>query len=105
MGEQIRAGSVYKITGAAWTSEAQITRVEITADEGKSWHEATLLGDPVANAWRLWEMEWRAPETRGNCTLRSRATDSLGRSQSMKHDANRGSYMVNFCLPIEIEVV
>ncbi|MFL6542023.1 MAG: sulfite oxidase [Chthoniobacterales bacterium] len=105
MGEQIRAGSLYRIAGAAWTSEAEITRVEITADEGKTWHEATLVGDAMRNAWRLWEMEWQAPQTRGNCTLRSRATDSLGRSQAMQHDANRGSYMVNFCLPIEIKVV
>jgi hypothetical protein len=55
--------------------------------------------------WRLWEVEWQAPETRGTFTLRSRATDSLGRSQPMQHDANRGSYMINFCLPIEVEVV
>ena len=105
MGEQVRAGSLYKITGVAWTAEADVARVEITVDEGKSWHEATLVGNPARNAWRLWEIAWQAPQTRGNCTLRSRATDSSGRSQAMQHDVNRGSYMVNFCLPIEIEIV
>jgi DMSO/TMAO reductase YedYZ molybdopterin-dependent catalytic subunit len=105
MGEQVRAGSQCRITGAAWTSDAEIARVEITADEGRTWREATLLGDPVRNAWRLWQIDWQAPQARGNCTLRSRATDSLGRSQPMQHDGNSGSYMINFCLPIEIEVV
>jgi DMSO/TMAO reductase YedYZ molybdopterin-dependent catalytic subunit len=104
-GERLRAGSTYKVTGAAWTCGADITRVEITGDHDNSWHEAKLVGEPLRNVWRLWEVEWQAPETRGTFTLRSRATDSLGRSQPMQHDANRGSYMINFCLPIEVEVV
>jgi DMSO/TMAO reductase YedYZ molybdopterin-dependent catalytic subunit len=104
-GERIRGGSTCKISGAAWTCAAEITRVEITANDGKSWHAAKLLGEAVPASWRLWELDWDAPQTLGKCTIRSRATDSLGRSQPMEHDANRGGYMINFCLPIDIEVV
>lgn len=103
--ERIAAGSRCKISGAAWTAGAQITRVEITTDDADSWRDAKLLGDALPNSWRLWEFEWRVPQRRGIYTLRSRASDSLGRTQSATHDKNRGNYMINFCLPIEVEVV
>lgn len=104
MGEQIRAGSNYEITGAAWTSDAEITSVDVSADAGNTWQPANLLGEATRNAWRLWEFDWRAPRT-GNYTLLARATDSLGRTQPTQHDQSRGGYMINFCLPIEVEVV
>jgi hypothetical protein len=34
----------------------------------------------------------------------ARATDSRGHAQPEHRDANRGTYMVNHCLPIEVEV-
>jgi hypothetical protein len=34
----------------------------------------------------------------------ARAHDSAGRAQPLVREANRGTYMVNHCLPIEIEV-
>jgi hypothetical protein len=33
-----------------------------------------------------------------------RATDSRGRTQPMERDPNRGSYMINHCLPVEVEI-
>lgn len=104
-GERIPSGSVIRIEGAAWTSGGEITRVEITANEGESWSEAQLIGSAKPNSWRLWEAQWQVPESRGIYTLRSRATDASGHTQPMEHDRNRGGYMINFCLPVEIEVV
>jgi hypothetical protein len=34
----------------------------------------------------------------------ARATDSLGRTQPVLHDRDRGTYMINHPLPIEVEV-
>ncbi len=102
--ESIRAGARCRVSGAAWTSDAEITKVEVSSDGGSWWNEATLIGNAVPNAWRLWEFEWQTPAQRGSCTLMSRATDSRGRTQPMSHDPNRGSYMINFCLPVEVEV-
>jgi DMSO/TMAO reductase YedYZ molybdopterin-dependent catalytic subunit len=102
--EVIPAGSDYLIKGAAWSGDAEISRVEISLDNGKSWQEPMLEGESKKNAWRLWHFEWNAPEP-GKYTLLARATDSRGRVQPLERDADYGTYMINHCLPIEVEAV
>jgi DMSO/TMAO reductase YedYZ molybdopterin-dependent catalytic subunit len=101
--ELIRANENYVVKGAAWTAEAEVAKVEVTLDGGKSWSEAILNDDSIKNAWRFWEFEWRRPAP-GSYTLMARATDSHGRIQPMERDANSGTYMICHCLPIEVEV-
>ncbi|CAN5602966.1 sulfite oxidase [soil metagenome] len=100
----ILGGIDYKVAGAAWTSEAEIVRVELSTDGGNSWREASLGSEQVRNSWRLWEWTWAVPKTTGRCVLLARATDSRGRTQPMERDLDRGSYEINHCLPIEVEV-
>ncbi len=38
-------------------------------------------GEPVKNAWRLWEWPWQTPAAAGRQTLMARATDTRGRTQ------------------------
>jgi DMSO/TMAO reductase YedYZ molybdopterin-dependent catalytic subunit len=104
-GETIAANSTYRIHGAAWSGTGEITRVEISLDAGKSWNDARLIGDPVKNAWRLWEHEWKTPATAGRATIMARATDSRGESQAAKRGGDRGTYMINHLLPIEVEIL
>ena len=104
-GASVPANSTIKVHGAAWSCDADITKVEISLDSGASWHDAQLLDSSVKNAWRLWEYDWRTPATPGKQTLLARATDSRGRVQPFEHDADRGTYMINHVLPIEVEVV
>ena len=102
--EVIGAGTKYRVGGAAWTANADIVEVELSTDGGKSW-QATSLGDKKApNCWRLWECDWETPRTPGRRVLLARATDSRGRVQPMKRDLDRGSYEINHCLPIEVEI-
>jgi DMSO/TMAO reductase YedYZ molybdopterin-dependent catalytic subunit len=101
--ELIRANENYLVKGAAWTADAEVAKVEVTFDGGKSWDEAALRGDSIENAWRLWEFEWQTPAP-GNYILMARAADSRGRIQPLERDANGGTYMINHCLPIEVEV-
>lgn len=103
-GEAIPANSSYRIHGAAWSGESNITKVEISFDEAGTWNAAQLIGEPVKNAWRLWEYEWRTPVKPGRHTLLARATDSRGRTQSGDRSGDRGTYMINHLLPIEVEV-
>lgn len=103
-GEAVPADSPYRIHGAAWSGEADVTKVEISFDSAGTWKEATLLGEPVKNAWRLWEYEWRPPANAGRQILLARATDSRGRVQPSDRSADRGTYMINHLLPVEIEV-
>jgi len=103
-GEIVAANSSVRIHGAAWSGEAQITQVEISFDPGGSWNTARLLGKPTMNAWQHWEYNWQTPSERCRLTLMARATDSRGRTQPASRDLNRGTYMINHILPIEVEV-
>jgi DMSO/TMAO reductase YedYZ molybdopterin-dependent catalytic subunit len=103
-GETIAADSDYRVYGAAWTGVGEIARVEVSADAGKTWNDARLLGDSIANAWRLWEYDWRTPDTPSRLTLMARATDSRGGTQAATRGGDRGTYMINHLLPVEIDV-
>lgn len=104
MHEVMRAGSAYRVHGAAWGGDDEITNVEFSSDGGENWCRATLLGEPVKNAWRFWECTWSAPARSGAYRLIARATDAAGRTQPRERCAEYGSYMVNHWLPIEVEV-
>jgi DMSO/TMAO reductase YedYZ molybdopterin-dependent catalytic subunit len=103
-GETVPANSSVRVHGAAWTSDAQITKVELSTDGGASWNEVSLIDKPIPNAWRCWEYQWRTPSQPGKRTLLARATDSLGRTQPVERNADHGTYMINHLLPIEVEV-
>jgi DMSO/TMAO reductase YedYZ molybdopterin-dependent catalytic subunit len=102
--EVISAGTNCQVAGAAWSGSSEIAKVEVSTDSGTTWQEASLGEESRPHAWRLWQFDWRAPARPGWCTLLARATDSLGRTQPQEHDLDRGSYMINHCLPIEVEV-
>jgi hypothetical protein len=103
-GQTVPANSTVKIHGAAWSSDAEITAVEISVDGGESWQRAQLLESQVPNAWRLWEYNWRTPASAGNQTIMARATDSRDRTQPFERDADYGTYMINHVLPIPVVV-
>ena len=103
-GETVPANSSVRVHGAAWTSDAEITKVDLSMDGGSTWNETNLLGEPQPNAWRLWEFNWQTPAAPGKQILIARATDSLGRTQPVLRDADRGTYMINHLLPIEVTV-
>jgi DMSO/TMAO reductase YedYZ molybdopterin-dependent catalytic subunit len=103
-GEVVPVRNTHRIFGAAWTGEADISKVEVSTDGGKSWHEASLLEKPVRYAWRLWEYLWKTPEKPGRHTLMARATDSRGNTQPMQRDPDRRTYMISHVVPVEIEV-
>jgi DMSO/TMAO reductase YedYZ molybdopterin-dependent catalytic subunit len=103
-GEIVPADSTVRIHGAAWTSDGEVTKVEVSTDGGATWNEARLLGESKPYAWRLWEFDWRTPSEPGEASLITRATDSRGRTQPVERDPDRGTYMINHLLPIPVEV-
>jgi DMSO/TMAO reductase YedYZ molybdopterin-dependent catalytic subunit len=103
-GDSVSTNSSVRVHGAAWTSDAEIAKVELSTDGGATWKEAKLLGQSKPNAWRLWEFNWQTPVAPGKQTLIARATDSLGRMQPVQRDSDRGTYMINHQLPIEVNV-
>ncbi len=103
-GEIVPANSTYRVHGAAWTSDVEITKVELSTNGGRSWSEANLIGQAAPNAWRLWEFDWRTPSKPGKQILIARANDSKSRNQPIERDRDRGTYMINHLLPITVEV-
>jgi DMSO/TMAO reductase YedYZ molybdopterin-dependent catalytic subunit len=103
-GETVPANSSVRVHGAAWTSDGEIAKVELSTDGGTTWSEAKLLGESTQNAWRLWEFDWQTPGVAGKQILVVRATDSLGRTQPAERDCDRGTYMISHLLPITVEV-
>jgi DMSO/TMAO reductase YedYZ molybdopterin-dependent catalytic subunit len=93
-GDALAAGKDHRVHGAAWAGELEVAKVEVSADGGRSWQTATLLGDAVPFAWRLWEWTWRRPAA-GKYTLLARATDRRGRVQPLERDPLRRNYMIN----------
>jgi DMSO/TMAO reductase YedYZ molybdopterin-dependent catalytic subunit len=103
-GEIVPVDSDYRVHGAAWVGETLIERVKLSFDSGGSWVAAKLLGEPVKNAWRLWEYEWHTPKEPGRRVLFARATDARGTGQPADRSNDRGTYMINHLLPIEVEL-
>ena len=102
--EIVPAKSSVCVRGGAWACDAEITKVELSTDGGATWSDAKLLGESKLNAWRFWEFDWQTPPQPGKQTLIARATDSIGRTQPVMRDPDRGTYMINHLLPIEVEV-
>lgn len=102
--EVVAANTAYRMHGAAWSGDSEVARVEVSADSGKMWTTARLIDTAIRYTWRRWEYEWQTPAKPGRHTLMARATDSRGRVQPAKHDPDRGNYMINFVLPVDVEV-
>jgi DMSO/TMAO reductase YedYZ molybdopterin-dependent catalytic subunit len=101
--EVVPKGSEYRVRGAAWAGESEVAKVEVSDDGGTTWNEATLTGDAVPHAWRLWEWKWQTPKEAGRGTLMARATDKRGRIQPMTRDVDRRTVMISHVVPVEFE--
>lgn len=102
--QQVRAGDICRVHGAAWNSGTPIDSVEVSADKGLTWHSATLDGAAGDHAWQLWHWEW-TPSSIGNHTLMSRATDRDGKTQPSEHNEDYESYIIDHTVSIPVEVV
>jgi sulfite oxidase len=91
------------IRGAAWAGEANVTRVDISIDFGRTWRPARLAAERARYCWRLWEFPWRAPSA-GEFTIMSRATDDQGRTQPQTAAWNPSGYLYNAIDQVKINV-
>jgi sulfite oxidase len=97
-----KAGKVV-VHGAAWAGEADIVKVEISADGGATWDIAKLGHDQAHYAWRLWSYDWK-PAKAGDYTIQSRATDSQGRTQPATPVWNPSGYLYNAIDQVNVHV-
>jgi len=102
-GARFRPGDRVEVRGNAWSGEAEVARVEVSVDLGRTWTIAPMGQDRAPFAWRRFRYEWKAPE-RGSYVLMSRATDSAGRAQPIVPQWNPSGYLYNALDQVRIEV-
>ncbi|HYF92790.1 MAG TPA: sulfite oxidase [Symbiobacteriaceae bacterium] len=79
------------VSGLAWSGEAPVARVEVSADQGAHWQPAELLEPAARYAWRRWECLLTGL-TPGNVEILARATDAAGRTQPRQAEWNAKGY-------------
>ena len=89
-GLTMKGAGLYEISGLAWSGYGKITKVDVSADGGKSWAPATLQEPVLSKALTRFRIPWRwngAPSV-----LQSRATDETGYVQPTRAQllADRG---------------
>ncbi len=78
-GLTMKGSGLYEISGLAWSGYGKITKVEISADSGKSWAQAALQPPVLSKALTRFRMPWRW--NGGPAVLQSRATDETPRDR------------------------
>ena len=92
-GDLVGTGS-HIVRGVAWSGEGSVTRVEVSADDDRTWHEASVQDAQSPYAWHNWEYIWEATYP-GYYLIRARATDSQGNVQPLYAPWNFRGYAVN----------
>lgn len=101
-GSKLKLGVVH-VHGVAWAGEADITKVEVSTDNGRTWHLAALGKETARYAWRLWSYWWR-PKKSEEYLILSRATDSQGRVQPETAVWNPNGYLYNAIDRVKVSV-
>src|SRR5262249_16793798 len=69
-----------QVSGVAYAGDRGIQRVEVSADDGKSWEPMTLRTPLSAATWVLWTGNWM-PRGAGSYKPAVRAVDGRGEAQ------------------------
>jgi len=77
--ERVRAGTIDVAGWAVAGGDRLVERVEVSADGGRNWSAAELVGERARWAWRLWRV--RLELAAGRHELVARAWDSAGGGQ------------------------
>jgi sulfane dehydrogenase subunit SoxC len=96
-GLTMKQPGLYEISGLAWSGYGKVTKVEVSADGGKSWAKAALQSPVLSKALTRFRIPWRW--NGGPAVLQSRATDETGYVQPTREKmiAMRGSRTIYHC--------
>ena len=68
------------LAGYAIADAFGIRRVELSEDDGQTWHPAEIVSNPSPYVWTFWKYDWR-PSAPGKYTLQARAVNGRGELQ------------------------
>jgi sulfane dehydrogenase subunit SoxC len=75
----MKAPGFYEISGLAYSGNGRISKVEVSADGGKSWAQAALQAPVLSKAFTRFRLPWNWDG--GAAILQSRAIDEAGNQQ------------------------
>jgi sulfane dehydrogenase subunit SoxC len=78
-GLTLQGPGLHEVSGIAWSGSGTITRVEVSADGGQTWAEATLSTPVLSRTLTRFRIPWKW--NGGPAIVKSRATDSMGEVQ------------------------
>ena len=103
-GARLRRGERLELIGKAWDSGAGIEGVEVSADRGQSWRDATLQPDLGRFAWREFRFALDTSQA-GPLEMAVRARSRSGAKQPDKLTPNPSGYHDNIVQTVSLEVV
>jgi hypothetical protein len=74
-------GPSFEMKGIGLSGEEGIAKIEVSWDDAKTWHDATLVRGPTPYVWTNWSWSGATPPP-GEVTLLARVTDNAGRVQT-----------------------
>jgi len=78
----------------AWAGEAEVVKVEVSCDDGKTWEPGCFIGQKHPYAWRQWQYIWHATRP-GATAILCRATDARGEVQPATSPWNPSGFLWN----------
>ena len=78
-GQALKGSGFYEVSGLAWSGHGRIPRVEVSADGGATWRDATLQAPVLSRCLTRFRTPWTW--SGGPAELQSRATDETGEVQ------------------------
>jgi len=94
----------HRIAGLAWGGEERVTRVDVSADAGRTWQAAHLKGLQQPYSWCQWECLWTVSAP-ADYTLMARAHTESGQTQPLEYDPDNLGYLINIVLPRTVHVI
>ncbi len=101
-GDAVSVNKPCPVEGLVFTDGTPVQKVEISADNGKTWAPAKLNPGLGKYSWRRWKYDW-VPQATGINHLKVRATDSAGHTQP-EQQWNKSGYARGFIEHLEIDV-
>ena len=100
----VKSGATILVKGIAFGGDCGVSKVELSADEGKTWQNTGLGTDEGKYSFRQWSTQVTAPQS-GRLSLQVRCTNTKGDSQPSEPNWNNGGFMRSVVERVQLTVV
>lgn len=102
-GDAVSAGAL-EIRGSAWSAGSGISKVEVSLDDGATWHEADMVRRETGGRWAPVRWAHTAEVSPGALRIMAKATDEDGAVQPLESRWNGNGYANNVVHRVDVKV-